>query len=147
MRTMTLEEFNMNLMVAKPRMMKMLKKELKIVALKIERQAKKNATTFPKVRTGRLRSSISSAVTFSNGSPRILTLAGSGSSVDYASFVEFGTDDPEPPRLFYSKQLKGFRYASKGIKPRLFVGRAVEKVRVDMPDVLKKIMNLTLKVK
>ncbi|MAF25761.1 hypothetical protein CL634_09345 [bacterium] len=141
---MTPEEFQKKMEKSQPRMMKLLAKEMKKVGLKIEKEAKTNATYFPRVRTGRLRSSINSKVIDFQGSPRILTQAGKGSAVKYAAFVEFGTEDPEPPRLFYSKQLNGFRYASKGIKPRLFVGHAVEKERRDMPAILKKLMKLTL---
>ena len=49
-------------------------------ALRMERDAKKNATSKPKVQTGRLRSSITGLVDAPLGSPRVVLRAGGSSS-------------------------------------------------------------------
>ena len=95
-------------------------------ALRMERDAKKNATSKPKVQTGRLRSSITGLVDAPLGSPRVVLRAGgssSGSDVDYAEYVEFGT-----------------RY----IKPRLFLGRAVRSESERLPDRLSSLLSVSL---
>jgi hypothetical protein len=95
-------------------------------ALRMERDAKLNATSYPKVRTGRLRSSITGLVDAPLGSPRVVLRAGgstSGTDVDYAEYVEFGT-----------------RY----IKPRLFLGRAVNAESQRLPDRLSSLLNVAL---
>ena len=81
-----------------------------MLSLKAEAEAKRNATDYPRVRTGRLRSSITGLVSTKDARPRMILMAGGntkGAPVNYAKFVEFGT-----------------RY----IKPRLFMGRAMKKV-------------------
>ena len=95
-------------------------------ALRMERDAKKNATSKPKVQTGRLRSSITGLVDAPLGSPRVVLRAGgssSGSDVDYAEYVEFGT-----------------RY----IKPTLFLGRAVRSESERLPDRLSSLLSVSL---
>ena len=80
----------------------------------------------PKVQTGRLRSSITGLVDAPLGSPRVVLRAGgssSGSDVDYAEYVEFGT-----------------RY----IKPRLFLGRAVRSESERLPDRLSSLLSVAL---
>ena len=95
-------------------------------ALRMERDAKINATSYPKVQTGRLRSSITGLVDAPLGSPRVVLRAGgssSGSDVDYADYIEFGT-----------------RY----IKPRLFLGRAVRSESERLPDRLSSLLSVSL---
>ncbi len=95
-------------------------------ALRMERDGKLNATSYPKVRTGRLRSSITGLVDAPLGSPRVVLRAGgssSGSDVDYAEYVEYGT-----------------RY----IKPRLFLGRAVNAESERLPDRLSSLLDVAL---
>ena len=58
------------------------------------------------------------------GSPRVRLEAGrAGSNVDYADFVEFGT-----------------RY----IRPRLFLGRAINAEQQRLPDRLSNLLNVAL---
>lgn len=108
------------------RLVKELDKEAKIIALLLEREAKINATTYPKVRTGRLRSSIMGTFETKDGNPEIILKAGGqsgGKVVNYAAALEFG----------------------KGkIKPRFYLGRAMTKVQSDLPtklqDLLKRVL-------
>ena len=107
-------------------LIKELEKILTTAALRMERDAKINATSYPKVVTGRLRSSITGLVDAPLGSPRVVLRAGgssSGSDVDYADYIEFGT-----------------RY----IKPRLFLGRAVRSESERLPDRLSSLLNVSL---
>ena len=95
-------------------------------ALRMERDAKINATSDPVVRTGRLRSSITGLVDAPLGSPRVVLRAGgstSGSDVDYAEYVEYGT---------------------RFIKPRLFLGRAVNAESERLPNRLSSLLNVAL---
>ena len=55
---LTFDDFIDRLRKADDRLLKTLRKKLLVIALKAEREAKKNATDYPMVRTGRLRSSI-----------------------------------------------------------------------------------------
>ena len=107
-------------------LIKELEKILTTSALRMERDGKLNATSYPKVVTGRLRSSITGLVDAPLGSPRVVLRAGgssSGSDVDYADYIEFGT-----------------RY----IKPRLFLGRAVRSESERLPDRLSSLLNVSL---
>jgi hypothetical protein len=108
-------------------LIKELEKILTTSALRMERDAKINATSYPKVgESGRLRSSITGLVDAPLGSPRVVLRAGgssSGSDVDYADYIEFGT-----------------RY----IKPRLFLGRAVRSESERLPDRLSSLLNVSL---
>lgn len=107
-------------------LIKELERILTTSALRMERDAKINATSYPKVVTGRLRSSITGLVDAPLGSPRVVLRAGgssSGSDVDYADYIEFGT-----------------RY----IKPRLFLGRAVRSESERLPDRLSSLLNVSL---
>jgi hypothetical protein len=109
---------------ADDRLIAELERTLHISALRLERDGKLNATTFPRVRTGRLRSSITGFVDSTLGTPRVFLKAGSsGSGVDYAEFVEFGT-----------------RY----IQPRLFLGRAINAEQQRLPDRLSSLLNVAL---
>lgn len=97
--SLTPEQFENRMRKAGPRMLKSLKKEFVKIGLRMEAEAKKNATYYPRVVTGRLRSSINSKVTISEGSPQIILRAGGSNQVNYARAIEFGTDRIEP-RLF-----------------------------------------------
>lgn len=109
-------------------LIKELERILTTSALRMEREAKLNATSYPKVVTGRLRSSITGLVDAPLGSPRVVLRAGgssSGSDVDYADYIEFGT-----------------RY----IKPRLFLGRSVRSESERLPDRLSSLLSVSLGV-
>lgn len=106
----TLAQFQTRMRNADRRLIKTLFQRLKVLSLKAEAEAKRNATDYPRVRTGRLRSSITGLVSTKDARPRMILMAGGntkGAPVNYAKFVEFGT-----------------RY----IRPRLFMGRAMKKV-------------------
>jgi HK97 gp10 family phage protein len=126
-RQLTLEQFEQRVSRADNRMLKNLQKNLQVLSLKAERQAKLNATDYPRVRTGRLRSSITGLVDAKNGSPRVLLRAGgntSGAPVNYANYVEFGT---------------------KHMRPRLFMARALKKVlKEDTPKELRNLLKISL---
>tara|TARA_A100001011_G_C14319969_1_gene850031 strand:+ start:6028 stop:6426 length:399 start_codon:yes stop_codon:yes gene_type:complete len=114
---------------ASKRLIDDLKKILEASALKMERSAKVNATSFPKVRTGRLRSSIHGLIDAPLATPRIILRAGGqsgGSDVRYAKFQEFGTDNIQPPRLF--------------------LGRAVAKEKDNLPDKLRSLLSVAFGV-
>lgn len=108
------------------RLLEELRKKLTVVALRAERGAKRRATFYPKVRTGRLRSSITGLVDAKDGNPRALLRAGGnsgGAPVLYAKYVEFGT---------------------RKMAPRLFMGRAVRSVQKRLDRDLKNLLVLAL---
>tara|TARA_R100000664_G_C2753150_1_gene140509 strand:- start:395 stop:790 length:396 start_codon:yes stop_codon:yes gene_type:complete len=123
----TFAQFREQIRESDKKLIENLNKALMILALKGEAQAKKNATKDPQVRTGRLRSSITGLVDAKNGNPRVVLRAGgdtSGSPVNYARYVEFGT---------------------KYMYPRLFMGRAVQKItKDDVPKQLENLLALSL---
>lgn len=112
---------------ADQRLIKTLFIKLRALSLKGEAEAKRNATDYPRVRTGRLRSSITGLVDTKNARPRLLLVAGGntkGAPVNYAKFVEFGT---------------------KRMRPRLFMGRAMQKIeRNEVVKELRNLLNLAL---
>ena len=118
--------------------------QAKVISLKLERAGKINATTDPMVRTGRLRSSIAGLTRTTSSGPEIILKAGGTSEVKYAAFVEFGTPDPPKPRLFYSAEIGGFRYAKKGIKGRFYLARAVDSVSKTLNADLLKALHVSL---
>ena len=84
-------------------------------AARMERQAKINATTFPKVRTGRLRNSITGLVMMKSGEPRIVLRAGGSNvrgltkgvgDVYYAEDVELGKGNVRVPRYYLRRALR-----------------------------------------
>ena len=105
--SLTPEQFQNRMKKAGPRMLKNIEKTFVKIGLRMEAEAKKNATVYPRVVTGRLRSSINSKVISSGGSPRIILRAGGTHQVNYARTIEFGTNR---------------------IKPRLFMGSAVQTI-------------------
>ena len=124
MSQLSFNDFLKRVKEADSKLLKELEQMLVRSALRMERDAKKNATSYPKVQTGRLRSSITGLVDAPLGSPRVVLRAGgssSGSDVDYAEYVEFGT-----------------RY----IKPRLFLGRAVRSESERLPDRLSSLLSV-----
>ena len=126
MSQLSFDDFLKRAQKADQRLLRELTKRLTIISLKLERQAKKNATEDPSVRTGRLRSSITGFVDAPMGTPRVVLRAGGSSSnqdVDYAKYVEFGT-----------------RY----IRPRLFLGRAINAERERLDDQLSDLLNVSL---
>ncbi len=123
----SLAQFQTRMRKADQRIVKTLFTKLRALSLKAEAEAKRNATDYPRVRTGRLRSSITGLVDTKNARPRLLLVAGGNTKcapVNYARFVEFGT-----------------RY----IRPRLFMGRAMQKIERDQVlDELRNLLNLAL---
>ena len=114
---------------ASRRLITELNRILSASALRMERDAKINATSFPRVQTGRLRSSIHGLIDAPQGSSRVILRAGGqsgGSDVDYAKYQEFGTRFIQPPRLF--------------------LGRAVLRERERLPNRLKDLLGVTLEV-
>jgi HK97 gp10 family phage protein len=125
---LTFDDFIKRIDKADNRLLKTLRKKLTIIALKSEREAKKNATEYPKVRTGRLRSSITGIVDAKDGNPRAVLRAGGNSGgvpVLYAKYVEFGT---------------------RKMAPRLFMKRGIEAALKDADKELKNLLSLSLQV-
>ena len=126
MSQLSFNDFLKRVKEADSKLLKELEQMLVRSAVRMERDAKKNATSKPKVQTGRLRSSITCLVDAPLGSHRVVLRAGgssSGSDVDYAEYVEFGT-----------------RY----IKPTLFLGRAVRSESERLPDRLSSLLSVAL---
>ena len=118
-------------------------------ALRMEAMAKINATTYPRSPSGRLRSSILGESKIDGGELVISIQAGGqggGQPVNYAGFVEFGTKDPVTPRLFFSPSI-GWRYATKGIKPRYYLARAAQAEQPVLKKELGSAIKLTLQGK
>jgi hypothetical protein len=126
---LTLEQFQHRMRKADQRIVKTLYKKLEILALKAERDAKLNATDYPRVRTGRLRSSITGLFDTKDARPRLLLRAGgntTGAPVNYAHFIEFGA-----PR--------------RNIEPRYFLGRAMKTIQdSEVPKELQNLLSLAL---
>ena len=115
---LTFDDLIKRLNKADKRLLETLQQKLMIVALKAERGAKRRATKYPKVRTGRLRSSITAITDAKDGNPRAILRAGGnsgGSPVLYAKYVEFGTQKMAP-RLFMGKAIAT---AQKGMRKDL----------------------------
>ena len=123
---LTFDDFISRIDRADNRLLKTLRKKLTIIALKSEREAKKNATDYPKVRTGRLRSSITGIVDAKDGNPRAVLRAGGnsgGTPVLYAKYVEFGT---------------------RKMAPRLYMKRGIEAALKDADKELRDLLSLSL---
>tara|TARA_R100000426_G_scaffold62400_1_gene43688 strand:+ start:4019 stop:4378 length:360 start_codon:yes stop_codon:yes gene_type:complete len=112
---------------ADQRIVKTLYDKLQVLSLKAERDAKLNASDYPRVRTGRLRSSITGLFDTKDAKPRMILRAGgntTGAPVNYARYVEFGT---------------------KHMRPRLFMGRAIQKIKdSDVPKELRNLLAIAL---
>ena len=89
------------------------------------RGAKLNATTYPKVQTGMLRSSIAANVGWKGSRLLIDVHAGYPMAVEYAPTMEYG--DP-----------------SRNIKPRFYLKRAVNKEEKRLAPVIAKIIKKNL---
>lgn len=130
MAQLSFDQFIKGTQKAQRRLIKDLNNILLKSALRMERDAKKNATSFPKVRTGRLRSSIMGLTDAPQGTPRIVLRAGgqsAGSDVDYAKYQEFGTRFIRPPRLFLGKAVMRERdRLPNDLRPLLSVALGVE---------------------
>ena len=125
---LTFDDFMNRMDKADKKLLKNLRKRLMVIALKSEREAKINATDFPQVRTGRLRSSITAIVHAAGGRMRARLRAGGnsgGDPVNYARYVEFGT---------------------RKMSPRLFMGRAVDTVSKNIPKDLREVLSMSLEV-
>ena len=123
---LTFDDLINRLRKADENLLKTLRQKLMVIALKAERSAKRRATRYPKVRTGRLRSSITAITDSKDGNPRALLRAGGNSGgvpVLYARYVEFGT-----------------RYMA----PRLFMGKAVASAQKGTKRELKNLLKLAL---
>ena len=124
---LTFDDFIDRINKSDKRLLKTLRQKLMVLGLKAERQAKLNATDFPKVQSGRLRSSIAFLVDAKDGNPAMFLRAGGdtrGAPVLYARYVEFGT-----------------RY----MQPRLFMGRAVQSTLKSMKGDLKRLLSVALR--
>ena len=129
MSQLSFDQFLKRQQKASRRLITELNRILSTSALRMERDAKINATSFPRVQTGRLRSSIHGLIDAPQGSSRVILRAGGqsgGSDVDYAKYQEFGTRFIQPPRLF--------------------LGRAVLRERERLPNRLKDLLGVTLEV-
>lgn len=126
---LTLAQFQHRMRRADQRIVKTLYDKLTVLSLQAEREAKLNATHYPRVRTGRLRSSITGLVDTKDGRPRLLLRAGgnsSGAPVNYAHYIEFGA-----PR--------------RNIEPRYFMGLAMQKIQdSQVPKELRNLLSLAL---
>ena len=125
MSQMTFADLRKRLMKSNRRLLKQLDYQAQKIALLMEREAKINATSYPKVVTGRLRSSIHAK--YHRRNTDIVLRAGGqngGADGNYASYVEYGTS----------------RRA-----PRLYMGRAVDKVQGEIPDLLQDLLSIALK--
>lgn len=122
------EEFVISFQDLDSRLMGELKKILVASSLQMERDAKINATTYPRVRTGRLRSSITGFSTMKMGESRVFLRAGGsvgGFEVNYARKIELG----DPP-----------------IAPRKYLGRAFDKELKRLPNRLADLLGISLGV-
>tara|TARA_R100000655_G_scaffold55751_1_gene93842 strand:+ start:1845 stop:2237 length:393 start_codon:yes stop_codon:yes gene_type:complete len=121
---LSFDDFIRKIDKADRRLLKTLRKKLMVIALRSEREAKINATTFPKTRSGRLKSSITAIVDAKDGNPRAVLRAGGNSGgvpVLYAKYVEFGTRKMAP-RLFMKRGIeKGLRKADKELQDLLTI--------------------------
>lgn len=114
---------------------------LEAVGLAAEGYAKANLTQFPRVDTGRLRSSISHA---RKGKDEYI-----GSNVSYASYVELGTGpyaenengQPGGGRQdvpWFYKDENGVGHLSYGMRPAHFLKRAVTEHKDEYKEIMEK---------
>lgn len=114
---------------------------LEAIGLQAEKNAKDNLTKFPRVDTGRLRSSVSHA---RKGKDEYI-----GSNVSYAPYVELGTgpyaeDDKGHPAggrqdvPWFYKDENGKGHLSYGMKPSHFLKRAVSEHKEEYKEIAEK---------
>ena len=101
---MTYPEFKIFMKQRSANFMLSLDMTLEKERLALENIAKKNATTYPRVRTGNLYNSIRAAKQAQNNMIQINLVAG-GDRAPYAKYVEFGTRKMEP-REYLSRAFK-----------------------------------------
>lgn len=117
---------------------------LEAMGLAAEGFAKANLTAFPRVDTGRLRSSVSHA---RQGDDEYI-----GTNVSYAPYVELGTGpyletadgQPSAGRLdvpWFYKDDKGVGHLSYGMKPAHFLKNAVSQHKKELADIAKEYMH------
>ena len=131
MSQMTFADLRKRLMKSNRRLLRQLDYQAQKIALLMEREAKINATSYPKVVTGRLRSSIHAK--YHRRNTDIVLRAGGqngGADVNYAAFVEYGTSGKD---------------GSTRMAPRLYMGRAVDKVQGEIPKRLQNLLSIALK--
>ena len=124
---LSFDEFNAVIEKAGSSFMEEVRKALTITAFQAERKAKINATSYPKVRTGRLRSSIAGRIITNTGIIAVELRAGNsdrGGLVNYAEFVEFGT---------------------RNMTPRLFMKRAIDEEAPNLQSRLDKVLKNAFK--
>lgn len=107
----TLDQFAADIGKADAGLIEVVRKALVPVAYKAASDAKRNATTAPKVRTGALRNSIHSAVTVSGTNVRMTV----GASMVYAPIQEYGGT------ILYRT-----RQGSTVIRPNRYLGKALD---------------------
>ena len=124
MRKINSDEFAPELKRGASRLLQELEKRMKISALQMERRSKQVAFSEFNNVTGRLRQSIAGRYAVIYGMPTAILQAGGqfgGSELEYARYIEFGTSH---------------------IRPRLFLGRSIEKQR----EIIEPKLNDLLKV-
>lgn len=126
MRKINSDEFAPELKKGASRLLQLLEKRLKISALQMERRSKQvEFSEFNNV-TGRLRQSIAGRYAVIDGMPTAILQAGGqfgGSELEYAKYIEFGTSH---------------------IRPRLFLGRSIEKQREIIEPKLNDLLRVAL---
>ena len=122
---LTISQFVKRMQNSRRRLSTQLGREAKIISLKLEREAKINATYFPQVRTGRLRSSIAGLTRTTADGPEIILQAGGKNEVNYAASMEFGD-------------------SQRRIKPRFYLARATNKVYRNLDKDLASVISVSL---
>ena len=126
MRKIDVDEFAPELKRGASRLLQELEKRLKISALQMERRSKQVAFSEFNNVTGRLRQSIAGRYAVIDGMPTAIIQAGGqfgGSELEYARYIEFGTSH---------------------IRPRLFLGRSIEKQREIIEPKLNDLLRVAL---
>ena len=164
MSTISFDEFQRLLEDQPGEFDRLITKEMKKSGLRMERSAKKNATGTkenpPRVFTGRLRSSIQ-PIQLKDRLGVILQAGGQGivgkdstgfmssADVNYAPVIEFGGAINLTKAFGAGKSNKldrsgNWRDKWITIKPRLFMGRAVQKEEKTLPKKFRKLFELSL---
>ena len=126
MRKIDVDEFAPELKKGASRLLQELEKRLKISALQMENRSKQVAFSGFNNVTGRLRQSIAGRYAVIDGMPTAIIQAGGqfgGSELEYARYIEFGTSH---------------------IRPRLFLGRSIEKQREIIEPKLNDLLRVAL---
>jgi len=158
MSTISFDEFQRLLEDQPGEFDRLITKEMKKSGLRMERSAKKNATGTkenpPRVFTGRLRSSIQ-PIQLKDRLGVILQAGGQGivgkdpngfvssADVNYAPVIEFG-GAINLTKAFGSGQTDQNKDKWITIRPRLFMGKAVQKEEKTLPNKFRKLFELSL---